>query len=83
MNPFNKLRWRCRRGSLELDMMLGRYLESGYLTATVYEQHVFLQLLDLEDSTLTGYLLEDILPQDQTLANLILTIRYMHQQPDS
>jgi antitoxin CptB len=71
----NKLRWRCRRGTLELDLMLLRYLESRYPKADISEQQTFLLLLGLEDTELMRYLMGEQLPQDELLTNLILIIR--------
>lgn len=53
----NKLRWRCKRGTLELDLMLQRYLDRRYLSAAADEKQAFLQLLELEDSELLRYLM--------------------------
>ena len=51
-----KLRWRCRRGSLELDRLLMRYLEQGYPCASGAERLAFEALLALEDLVLVRYL---------------------------
>ena len=71
----NKLRWRCRRGTLELDLMLLRYLDANFLAADSAEQNAFLQLLDQEDTELMRYLMGERLPQDQHLATLVSVIR--------
>ncbi|AMK78277.1 MULTISPECIES: succinate dehydrogenase assembly factor 2 [Methylomonas] len=71
----NKLRWRCRRGTLELDLMLLRYLENRYLVAEPMEQQAFLLLLELEDNELMRYLMGEQLPQDENLTDLVLAIR--------
>lgn len=71
----NKLRWRCRRGTLELDLILLRYLENRYLTADDQEQQTFLQLLDLEDSDLLRYLMGEQSPAAGNLAELVALMR--------
>jgi len=71
----NKLRWRCRRGTLELDLILLRYLENRYLTANSREQQTFLQLLDLEDSDLLRYLMGEQFPAAGNLAELVALMR--------
>lgn len=71
----NKLRWRCRRGTLELDLILLRYLESRYPTAEGREQQTFLQLLGLEDSDLMRYLMGEQSPADGELAELVALMR--------
>ncbi len=50
----SQLYWQCRRGSLELDLLLKNYLENDYLHATKQKQQQFAELLKLED--------EDLLP---------------------
>jgi antitoxin CptB len=45
MNEIKQLRWRCRRGTLELDLILLRYLDNHYLAADKAEQMAFQPLL--------------------------------------
>jgi antitoxin CptB len=52
-----KLRWRCRRGTLELDVMLMRYLDTYYASARLEEQALFEALLAFEDDILISLLL--------------------------
>ncbi|MFI3217071.1 MAG: succinate dehydrogenase assembly factor 2, partial [Methylococcales bacterium] len=47
-----QLYWQCRRGCLELDLLLKKYLENDYLNATPQQQSTFIQLLQLEDDEL-------------------------------
>ncbi len=48
----NRLRWKCRRGMLELDLLLAQFLDSGIDQLTDGQLHAFSQLLDLEDQEL-------------------------------
>ncbi len=75
MSDVNKLRWRCRRGTLELDLLLVRYLDAAYLAAEPSEQQAFVQLLALEDTDLMRYLMGEQLPDDESLAKLVCAIR--------
>jgi antitoxin CptB len=75
MDALNKLRWQCRRGTLELDIMLEHYLEAGYPTADEREKSAFVELLALEDSELLPYLMGDRLPVAENLADMVKTIR--------
>lgn len=75
MSELNKLRWRCRRGSLELDIMLIRYLENVFQSAGLTEQQAFLQLLDCEDSDLLRYLLGESSPESAALVGMVAKIR--------
>ncbi|TGO02253.1 hypothetical protein PN36_27835 [Candidatus Thiomargarita nelsonii] len=57
MNELSKLKWRCRRGMKELDVLLTRYLEQCYEQAPIAEQQTFQALLELPDMELYAYLL--------------------------
>ena len=57
MNQLARLRWQCRRGTKELDLLLQRYLETGYLTADDEEKALFVELLELEDDELLAVLM--------------------------
>ncbi|MET0986230.1 MAG: succinate dehydrogenase assembly factor 2 [Steroidobacteraceae bacterium] len=70
-----RLRWQCRRGMRELDLLLLRYLESEYPTVTRGEQQGFERLLELTDPELLGYLLHGERPADQELAHVIERVR--------
>ena len=47
-----KLRWRCRRGTKELDVLTTRYLDLFYADASLDEQRAFAALLELQDPEL-------------------------------
>lgn len=46
------LRWRCRRGLLELDLALSRFLETQYEDLSPFEQAQFHDLLAESDADL-------------------------------
>lgn len=76
MNPQqSKLRWRCRRGMKELDMLLLGYLQHDYASAPEEEQRAFALLLELQDPQLMAYVLGREVPADQTLVTLIAKLR--------
>ncbi len=75
MDALNKLRWQCRRGTLELDIVLEHYLEAGYPAANEQEKSAFVELLALEDSELLLYLMGERLPVAENLADMVKTIR--------
>lgn len=56
MKP-SQLYWQCRRGSLELDLLLKNYLENDYSNATEQKRQHFAKLLKLEDDELLPALL--------------------------
>ena len=52
-----KLRWRCRRGMKELDVLLARYVDERFCGASKPEQDAFRRLLETEDTVLYAYCL--------------------------
>jgi antitoxin CptB len=60
MEELARLRWQCRRGTKELDFLLNRYLETGYLVADRQERDLFKELLGMEDDVLVGVLMGDL-----------------------
>lgn len=57
MSELSRLRWLCRRGMKELDVVLSRYLEQRYPTASTQDQACFRELLQLPDPELYNLLL--------------------------
>jgi antitoxin CptB len=47
-----RLQWRCRRGLLELDIVLGRFVVTHYAGLTAEQRVAFDALLDLPDTVL-------------------------------
>jgi very-short-patch-repair endonuclease len=47
-----RVRWRCRRGLLELDIVLGRFVEQYYAGLDEVQQVAFDALLDMPDNVL-------------------------------
>ena len=72
-----KLRWRCRRGMRELDVLLLRYLEHDYPAAAAAEREAFRRILDLQDPELFGYLVGRTTPTEEPLRAVIATIRQL------
>lgn len=70
-----RLRWRCRRGMRELDVLLARYLETRYPQAPEHERDAFRRLLDLPDPELQGLLLGRAGTADEGLAGVLEQIR--------
>lgn len=55
---FSQLYWQCRRGNLELDLLLKNYLENHYPNASDSEREQFAELLKLDDEDLFPAFLE-------------------------
>jgi antitoxin CptB len=52
-----RLRWRARRGLLENDLILTRYLDAREMSMTDDEVDAFSRLMDLTDNDLMDFLL--------------------------
>jgi antitoxin CptB len=80
MDPVTaRLRWRCRRGMRELDVLLERYLQQRYPSAPAPEQQAFEALLDLPDPQLFAYLMGREVPTDPESVHVIA--RLTHADP--
>ena len=70
-----RLRWRCRRGLLELDLVFQRFLDQRYATLGADDRERFNKLLELQDYTLLAYLNGDETPSDPELAEIVRKLR--------
>lgn len=70
-----RLRWQCRRGMRELDVLLSHWLEHHYLAAADPHKSVFEALLALSDPELAGYLLQGREAGSEEARNVIEQIR--------
>lgn len=52
MKAREKLRWRCRRGMLELDIVLVRFVETRYGALDAAGREAFEALLEVSDTAL-------------------------------
>ena len=52
MAEFDRIRWRCRRGLLELDLVLQAFLERGYGRLDDGQRRLFDELLEQPDNDL-------------------------------
>jgi antitoxin CptB len=75
MNRLAKLKWQCKRGIKELDLLLQRYMETGYLTADDEETALFIKLLELEDDELLAVLMGELEVEAGELKFLVEKIR--------
>ena len=70
-----RLRWQCRRGMLELDLLLMDFLEHRYGALPEAWQRDFERLLEYPDPILRDWLLGRNVPQDPELQRLVELIR--------
>ncbi|KRT56593.1 FAD assembly factor SdhE [endosymbiont of Ridgeia piscesae] len=77
---FNRLRWQCRRGMLELDLLLMGFLDQHYLQLDQAQLDGFDRLLRHPDQSLQAWLLQggDGIPE--ALVSIINLLRQGSQQ---
>lgn len=69
------LRWRCRRGMLELDLMLQSFVDKDVVNLTQQERVVFNRLLDYPDQVLLELFLKQTVSSDKEISQLVERIR--------
>ena len=70
-----RLRWQCRRGMLELDLMLESFVEKCYSDLSIKTKKAFHQLLNCQDQILLDYLMGQDVPTDKDVADVAKQIR--------
>ena len=76
---YSELKWRCRRGMLELDILLNSYLDKNYRTMSAEQGAVFNEILDYPDQVLFDLLLGNMQSSDDNVNRLIRDIQHIHQ----
>lgn len=71
-----RLRWACRRGMLELDVLLGNFLEEAYCHAEASDQKNFIQLLECNDQELFMWLTGKEKPSQSAFIDMVEKIRH-------
>lgn len=74
MSEISRLRWRCRRGTRELEYLLQRFLDR-HLGREEREVQAFARLLDCEDDRLIDWLIKGDDPANEELCALIHRMR--------
>ncbi len=75
ITELNRLRWQCRRGMRELDILLLQFLDDGYADLNISAAQAFNRLLDSPDALLLEWLLGRQLPSDKEVADVVQRIR--------
>jgi len=70
-----RLRWQCRRGMLELDLLLNAFLDNAYAKLSIGEQQIFQALLEYPDQTLYDLLMHSMISSDREIAGIVVLIQ--------
>ncbi len=71
----SRLRWRCRRGMLELDILLNGFIEKQYTDLSAAQKETLNQVLDYPDQLLFDLFLGHMHSSDNLVSDLVQTIR--------
>ena len=74
-DEWQRLRWQCRRGMLELDTLLAPFFDEALASQPARLQQAFVRLLDASDLELFRWLMRGEQPADGELVELIEVIR--------
>jgi antitoxin CptB len=76
LHELNKLRWHCtRRALLELDIVLGRFLDNGFNQLTDDQVKTFVDLVAMEDHDLWALISGKVDAEDPAEIHVIAAIR--------
>lgn len=75
MTELARLKWHCRRGMRELDLLLEGFLEHSYQSLSPAGRKSFARLLDCPNEDLMDWLMEGGTPRDDQLAEIVRQVR--------
>jgi antitoxin CptB len=75
LTEYSELKWRCRRGMLELDILLNSYLDQNYNTMSAQQADIFSEVLDYPDQVLFDLLLGNMQSSDARVNRLVSAIQ--------
>jgi len=68
---YGRLKWACRRGMLELDVLFMPFAEQGFNELSEQQQEVFERLLTCDDPDLYAWFMGHQACDDQELSQMI------------
>lgn len=74
-NLYFRLRWRCRRGMLELDLLLQNFLDTRFASLPESSRADFERLLNAADADLAAWLTGANVPPDNDLKEIVAIVR--------
>ncbi len=71
----DRIRWHCRRGMLELDLILQRFMRQHFEGLDPEERRAFEELLDLPDNDLLDVVMGRTAPAAQRFQSVVALLR--------
>ena len=81
MSDRNRVRWLCRRGMKELDLVINRFFESDYDSLSDQEQLEFKNFLNLEDPQIFSWIMGRTSPEEKSHIAIIDKLRNTFDKP--
>jgi len=69
----SKLRWKCRKGIRELDILLTKYLENIFIELTKEEQQMFVEFINIDSSEMFDIVFKNK-PFDKKFLKIVQTL---------
>lgn len=80
MENLSRLRWLCRRGMKELDVLMSRYLDEQYEQASEQDQQHFVALLEWQDPELFSVMVGRTTAEDDLMQAFIEKLRRLNSE---
>ena len=77
-----RIRWACRRGMLELDVLFMPFVEQAFDSLSKEQQAVFQRLLECDDPDLFAWFMGHEKCQDKELADMVRIVLDRIKLPD-
>ena len=75
MSEADRVRWHCRRGLLELDLILARFMDRHYESLDVEARELFKELLERPDNDLLDWALGRGAPAESRYQRVVDLLR--------
>lgn len=75
MAELDRVRWHCRRGLLELDLVLNHFVDNRFEQLTPEQKQAFARLLDLPDNDLWDLVTGRASIDDEACAEIVGMLR--------
>lgn len=71
----SRIKWKCRRGLLELDVILEKFCETVLPTMSEEDKKSFFFFLDTPDQILLDWVYANVMPGDERAKKYVLMLR--------
>lgn len=73
--PMGQLRWRCRRGMRELDILLSRFLDVHWDSLSDRHKYSFVEMLEVQDPILMDWVMGRTHPDTKEQLDIVNSLR--------